>query len=832
MSRTRLSALLALSAGLLLGVTSRGFAAGSDGTWAELPVSATGPFGRDGTSATFDSRRGQAMVVGGSFRYFFHGPILAYDPQTWALDMRGANGWLTVGPSSYTAPMNVERGAVAYDSLLDQAWAFGGAHYDAFTQLLDHMEGGLARLDLGSPTPAWTTMTVVAPSPAPRFGHTLVLDDVHRRLILFGGRGVDGHTVADVWTYDLTGPGGWTLLEPAGTPPSARDLHAAIVDRVRDRMVIVGGTDEASAPLSDAWALDLGDAPAWTPIAATGSYAGGPAPAVYDARDDRMLVLAGAGSGTVTAQELAFPSQPAWRALAPSGQLPPRANAHFAAVIDPQTHTASDLGSDSFVGMPVFPESYWRTHYLYLDPPPLVHLTATMSPGYKFGVTTLEWQVTLDRALYGPITVEREDPGGAVDIASGLPDALGRLTRTDSVPVAGRHYDYRLRWFDGTSNQRTPAIGIDTPPAPIDLGVSVDSVFLRADRLEVHWSVPDDSAQWLAPIGIEQSLAGGAWQPYAVTYPDLGHTAVVTTAVPPETHASYRLTWGPSLNDYASPDTGLTTLPVPMLSGSAGNGAGAVVEWRYPAGRPLATTAFIEYSNGWAPIGAVSADTTGLLHLEDSAVSPGNVATYRLGWDVGGETRYTSAVAVIIRPDSLNLLSALAADSAAVVLAWSYPDLETQRTLTLERRQSGAWTILATLAPAPPAQRRYTDATAQPHTRYQYRVLWATDGVSLHSNVLDVDVAGGPSPPLALALGRAMPNPAMGTFGFALSLPDEQPATLSLMTITGRVVRQTTVTGAGTRNMSYDTTGLAAGVYVLKLSHPGATRTERVVVVH
>jgi hypothetical protein len=727
--------------------------------------------------------------------------------------------------------MNVERGAVAYDSLLDQAWAFGGAHYDPFTQAIDHMEGGLWRLDLGAASPAWAPVTVTAPSPAPRFGHTLVLDDVHRRLILFGGRGLDGHVLSDVWAYDLAGPGGWTdLTPPFSTRPQARDLHAAIVDRARNLMLIVGGTNEISAPFTDVWALDLGPVPAWFPTFATGSYAGGPASMVYDLRDDRLLVLADAGNGTVAVQELAYSPQSAWRALAPSGQPPPRVNAHFAAVIDPLTHTIADLGSDSYVGVAVFPESYWRTHYLYLDPPPLIHLTATMTPRYGFGVTTLQWQVTLDHALYGAVTIERLDPGGAVDVDSGLPDALGNLTRTDPAPVAGRHYDYRLRWFDGAGDQRTPAIGIDTPPAPIDLGVSVDSVFLRADRLEVHWSVPDDSAQWLAPIGIEQSLNGGAWQPYSVTYPDLGHTAVVTRAVPPETHASYRLTWGPNLNDYASPDTGLTTLPVPTLSGSAGNGAGAIAEWRYPAGRALSTTAYIEYYNGWAPIATVNADATGLLHLEDPAVSPDNVVNYRLGWDVGGEFRYTPPVAVIIRPDSLNLLTAVAADSAAVVLEWAYPDLETQRVLTLERRESGAWSTLATLAPAPPAQRRYTDATAQPRAHYQYRVLWETGGVSLHSNALDVDVGTGSLPPPALTLGRATPNPVLGTFAIALSLPDARPATLCLMTIAGRIVRRTTVTGAGTQNQSYDTSGLAPGIYLLRLSHPSATRTERVVV--
>lgn len=823
-------ALAILLAAAFLAGSRTAVAAGPDGAWVQLEASATGPFGRNGTSATFDSRRGRAIVLGGSFSSFYHGPIRGYDAKTWAFDLRDTAGWTSIASPAST-PAALECVAVAYDSLADRVWAFGGAHYDAFTSALDRLDGTLHWLDAASPGDAWDSVATPAVAPAPRQRHTMILDAPRRRLIVFGGRGGDGHVLGDVWTYDLDGAGGWTQLASSGPAPVAREGHAAVIDPLRDRMLVFAGSDESGAALGDAWALDLGAAPAWTPLAATGSAPAGPVPAVYDPRDDRVLVLGGDRTNGVAVFELALAPAPTWRRLAPAGITPGRVNDRFAAVLDPLTHRVADLGSDSY-SFPAY-ESRWLTDILHLDPLPPAQLTATLAPPrYASQATTLDWQVALAGPLYEPIALERVDGAGVTTIGAARPDPTGSLHFVDWGLVAGRHYDYRLRWFDGAAPARTPDTGVDTPPAPVSLAVSLDSLYERGDLVNVQWSVPDDSATWLAPMGLERSLDGGPWERVSTMFPELGHVSLATNSLPPETEVRHRLTWGPNIDDHASPAVGLTTLPVPVLKGSAANGAGAIVEWQYPPGRALTATASILYYNGWGPIDTLEADAAGVLHLDDPNVSPGNFASYRLGWDVGGATRFSPQVDVVIDFQNTGLLRLLAADSAAVTLTWSYPDYDTLRILTLERRESAGWSTLANLAPALPAVRRYVDHTAQPRAHYEYRVRWPVGGVELHSEALAVDVGGGPAPipTPVFALERILPNPAANGFDIAFSLPDSRSATLQLVAVSGRRVSGKEVAGTGPHRVHVETAGLAAGVYLVELSHPAGKRVERVVV--
>src|SRR6185295_7755719 len=75
-----------------------------------------------------------------------------------------------------------------------------------------------------------------------------------------------------------------------GAPPPARQLHKAIYDPVRDRMIVHAGSNG----FSDTWALSLTGVPAWTQLAPSGS-----APtisrhtAIYDPIGDRLIVFGG-----------------------------------------------------------------------------------------------------------------------------------------------------------------------------------------------------------------------------------------------------------------------------------------------------------------------------------------------------------------------------------------------------------------------------------------------------------------------------------------------------------------------------------------------------------
>ena len=87
------------------------------------------------------------------------------------------------------------------------------------------------------------------------------------------------------------------------------------------------------------------------------------------------------------------------------------------------------------------------------------------------------------------------------------------------------------------------------------------------------------------------------------------------------------------------------------------------------------------------------------------------------------------------------------------------------------------------------------------------------------------------------AAGRAVlgarPNPAQDRLVVALALPDDRPATLALIDVSGRVVRTQTLTGpAGITTVDLGATrGLAAGLYFVKLTHAGVSRVGRVSIV-
>lgn len=82
---------------------------------------------------------------------------------------------------------------------------------------------------------------------------------------------------------------------------------------------------------------------------------------------------------------------------------------------------------------------------------------------------------------------------------------------------------------------------------------------------------------------------------------------------------------------------------------------------------------------------------------------------------------------------------------------------------------------------------------------------------------------------LTLAAG---PNPARGTFTAYFSLPDTRHARLELLDLAGRLVARRDAPGPGEYEVQLDeAAALPPGVYLLRLSHGGVTRTARVVLV-
>jgi hypothetical protein len=104
-------------------------------------------------------------------------------------------------------------------------------------------------------TPVWTQLTPSGTPPIARIFHSAIYDPVRDRMVVFGGYS-GSYLLNDVWALSLAGTPAWTQLIPSGTPPTTRDLHSAIYDPVRDRMLVFGGGYYDGGRFNDVWALE------------------------------------------------------------------------------------------------------------------------------------------------------------------------------------------------------------------------------------------------------------------------------------------------------------------------------------------------------------------------------------------------------------------------------------------------------------------------------------------------------------------------------------------------------------------------------------------------
>ena len=107
------------------------------------------------------------------------------------------------------------------------------------------------------------------PGPGPsRHTFASAYDSMRNRYVLFGGS--DFYSLLnDTWTIELGAHPQWSALATQGTPPSPRRLAEAVYDQRDDRLILFGGYDGTF--YNDLWQLSFAtDPPTWSPLAATG----------------------------------------------------------------------------------------------------------------------------------------------------------------------------------------------------------------------------------------------------------------------------------------------------------------------------------------------------------------------------------------------------------------------------------------------------------------------------------------------------------------------------------------------------------------------------------
>ena len=213
-------------------------------------------------------------------------------------------------------------------------------------------EAELARR--GFPVPARETNVSVRSGPAPsdlyrdgtweefappeRSLHAAIFDPVRSRLLVFGGVGECGEFQGGVWSYDLRGHGGWSLINPDGDPPQRTAGLTAVYDAKNDRVVTFGGFSSFLGINAEVWILELRGSPRWHKLQTLNSP---PArwfhSAVYDPVHQRMIAFGGRNSSGLLGDLwiLDLGDHPEWVALVAIGPAPSARNAH-SAVYDPE----------------------------------------------------------------------------------------------------------------------------------------------------------------------------------------------------------------------------------------------------------------------------------------------------------------------------------------------------------------------------------------------------------------------------------------------------------------------------------------------------------------
>jgi hypothetical protein len=258
--------------------------------------------------AIFDPLRQRMTVHGGTT--FYGGD------EGWMLDLSGAPVWSKL-PMHFDRPDARRGAAVILDRPNQRVVAFGGGAPNNETWVLP----------IGDTAMQWTKLVTGGTAPPARRFHSAVLDPVRRRMIVFGGIAAGGVTsLNDVWALPLDSAPNWTQLFPSGSKPSVRNGHSAIYEPVADRMVIFGGAS-GGTDLSDVYAMSLGASPAWSKLSPSGTApsARSAAATVYDAAGTRMLIFGGYTQSLVFSSDtwaLQLGGAPAWVPLAPGGTAP------------------------------------------------------------------------------------------------------------------------------------------------------------------------------------------------------------------------------------------------------------------------------------------------------------------------------------------------------------------------------------------------------------------------------------------------------------------------------------------------------------------------------
>ena len=180
-------------------------------------------------------------------------------------------------------------------------------------------------------SPRWVQLETTSDIPIERFDHTMIIDPIASRLVIFGGKTAE--SLNDTWIFDLNNRS-WRKVQTA-TEPKARRGHTAIYDAPRHRMVIFGGQQNSDF-FNDIWTFDLAKE-TWQELTVSSNR---PVPrygtsAIVDAQNNRMIISHGFSSAGRFDDTWAFDlTQHTWTNITPSSGPKPLKRCLHDAIFD------------------------------------------------------------------------------------------------------------------------------------------------------------------------------------------------------------------------------------------------------------------------------------------------------------------------------------------------------------------------------------------------------------------------------------------------------------------------------------------------------------------
>jgi len=352
-----------------------------------------------------------------------------------------------------------------------------------------------------------------------------------------------------------------------------------------------------------------------------------------------------------------------------------------------------------------------------------------------------------------------------------------------TIPVSGL-YTLRVAAFAGSGNYT------------VDTGLNGSITERGRDSRDVFTSFSDNGSTWSVPTRVNGEAAGlDDWLPE------------VAVASDGNVYAS----WYDWRDGPGSMCGGASML---YLSRSANFG----VSW--PDGSPV-TDAFTPWTSVVSNIAPNQGDYTSLF------ANQSNVYVCWSDGRAGDPDVYMAAPILAFTAVQLSVSSTQVAPGL-VRITWYSADPGSFAATVYRRTDDGEWSSLGQVSPDGTGEMVFEDRTVAAGTTYHYRLGVIESGQESFLGEVTVTVPA----TAALAIEAVRPNPADREMWVSFSLPLSEPATLELIDVSGRRLRELTVTGTGRQTIDMAAgVKLAPGLYLIRLTQAGQSIVKRVSVV-